>query len=1028
MPIQFTAQKDYEYCKSSLEKVLGVKVSQALSEKAEVSDTVFKVRVLFLDKELGYKELLSALAIKIHEIEKDFERTLVANQPLPVQKIERLQNAKDIYEYVSTCGKDEERNIDRVKRKVMSCILAIVKAPSKLAHHIYVGLSHLNHKTLEKWRKFRGEDKEILAANSELRGALSSTDPSAPSFETLYSKQKEKLQAHLGPTQVRGLDQLLKRKNGAINQLISSIKNFFRKEKKEIQSNSLLKEAFINKKIEDANFIIKNKLYSRITTSLLADFTSVPYLSEPDKREILTNFFHTAPEGRSLARLTEFLVGSGRRDLAVDLIRGELEKFNQNPPNNDMERVNACRLMAAQLGDNALIEEAFGIDLNQDNVQLPKELLLVDSKGKTLLHYACQSDNGKFVKIVADSLERQYGMKNPFFVPDKQGNLAAHNIKPSLAHQLDITYGLNGNEKGSFSSMAFFMAKLDNRLSRGLIVDSIFSGKFFGVSDASSIAFKSDIVGPTLLVANAPALGGMAAEAGLFYGLQKMVDWVRKKIYASQLTLSLYEHRNEPRVIPEKVTLDPSLTYNQQLNKLLKKRDVEGVVEALSRMPPDYKISTSIVKLANEVRYFPPVNVRGNDVDSRELIMDRLFLKCTHPDQLEKMLDVQMINGGKDWVEKKLANIEGPISQNQRMALMAMAIKLGRKNIVEKAASKIPKEMWVSWQNSDGDTLLHLACRSRDVETILTVAKKMSDSISNRQEVTYDIEKSKQSLLSLSGMAARYTGKRSFSENIFNIQNGSGERVQDLIPRNLANQLDDALDLDPAATGSFSHLIRLRERESPWTLAAGLSVALPTRVLLGIYLANLTSGVAYAAYVAGAAYGGVVGFLSAAATEFTLGIVLAVSGAFIQYLGGKKVGQALSCFENSHRGYDNTVAQLGRVPKEVRQRIADAMAMSPVQQEALIARLNPVLNKLLEEVIQEAKIIPIFNRVEEQEKLDHMVGRMRSVFDQKRKMPDIIRKFISLMRQVDFSEDQRKKLAEMMQAKFQLPTIFQQLK
>lgn len=367
-----------------------------------VSSKGFVFRRIGINKTLKCEDLTHALAFKIRKIVHELEH-LQKGEPAD-EKLNQLSEAKSLLTKVISLGSDVEATDRpyRIKKALghgmTKAVGGIFEAKSKAIKGVIHFATSVDQHLLEVHHKHKGESSPaVMKANRSLRKALESNDPYGDSFEALYNRYQN---MYLRDTRQQ-IDALLVKKNSALSLCFTFIGNMFKgKAGEEIQSNSLLRTALENRKIEDANFIISKHLYRNVDTSLLEKFSAIPWMSEGDKEKMLENMFHSALkanplDGKGAEVLLEYLFANGRADLAKQLILNKLDD-----PDASSEALNACRLASAKNGEPGLIQAAF----NPSILESYKDWTDPQS-GKTLLHYACQSNNGEFVKQVVGAID-----------------------------------------------------------------------------------------------------------------------------------------------------------------------------------------------------------------------------------------------------------------------------------------------------------------------------------------------------------------------------------------------------------------------------------------------------------------------------------------------------------------------------------------------------------------------------------------------------------------------------------------------
>ncbi len=1100
--IETTDIHSYEFL-YKLEKILSKEAKVFVSSDKKGQQYTFTTKVFLDDKLLNKNELLNTLKFHLAKAQADVADALgEASSHHHSPHVEQLnQKVIDLLATISLIAgtKDKEprgwrSGISKIGAVAAAALFGLIKGARYIQHHLLT----INQEALALTRRIEGMASEVLQANRALRQALKSKDPDAPSFTALYRQYQKQ------PELLAKLKPLLVKKNTLLEAAFEALKNLFRgKKNKKLHYNNLLKSSLVHQKFADTNFIIKNGLYAEVTDDLLQAFSDISYASEADKREILTNLFHTAPDANGRERIIDYLVNSGRHTFAKELIGQDLAKckeeifqlktdpfrreslkiiendlqdqsealkkllHNERAPKNPDKlalasyirtlemKYDSCRALAVRMGDSALLTQAFGFELEKlnldDNKHLPKlPLDLLQGKNlqtKTLLHYAAKGNNAKLIQLVALCTENQLGIKNAFMVKDQAGDIPAHSIELKMAHQLDALYNLDGNKMGSFSSMAFYLKKTQLNVSSILRITSEIVGKAFGAAaSTASIIFPPnfDVVTRAIAV-NAPAYGGMGAGIGASLAIQKLATSISKLCYGIQLNLSQYEAKRQKQTSPfivkaetkrelfQKKVIDVIHSNNRKaviktLNQAVKRRDAEAMLSLMYSLPDSWKPSATFIKAVNEMRYFPH--------DYRDHIMDMLFERCDVPDLIEKMMDAQIQYGGIEWVKNKVKELNSPIynsSENivyvHKKPLIMMAAKLGMKNVLE--TIDFPDDV-LEWQNRNGETLLHLAAQSNDVPTIALVAQKMQQRLievkPDNQAMQYQVARSKQTALTLkeglstTGLAAQITGKKLLNGiDVFNLQNGHGKAVQDIISRDLMNRLDDYLLMPANEAGSMSDIGKLRAGEVAAEWVKDIGLVLPAKTALNFALANSLKLAVTSTFVTTSATHGIIsGFFAAWSVEFATKLSLMIVGFGIELLMNWQAGALLYDIENAHRGYDNTITQLGATSKEVWRRFKYANDIDRKKEAELRKRLNRILALIMDDVLKEVRKQAIFK---ESEALQYLQKDMADCFSYNRSMPEILLKIAEIQKQAGFSEEQNKALANIIMQKFQPTNI-----
>jgi len=980
-----------------------------------VSSKGFVFRRIGIKETLKCADLTNALAAKIRNIVHDLEQ----GQP-SAEKLKELTEAKALLSKVVQLGSDVEasdrpskikrsmvKGVTKALTEVFDAKKKVVKGASKLA-------STVDKYLLDEHQKRKGESPAVMKANSSLRLSLESNDPYGDSFEALYTRYQT---MYLSETR-KEIDSLLIKKNRALDLCFSYMVNLFKGNKgEEIHSNSLLKSALENRKIEDANFIISKHLYKGITRALLDKFSAIPWMSEGDKENMLRNMFQSAlnvyPQDTKGAEiLLDYLFSGERVEFAKNLIVDVLDNTEASS-----EAKHLCRLAAARNGDPELIKEAF----NPTVLESYKDW--TDSKsGKTLLHYACKSNNGEFVKQVADMMGSDK-LRDVFLQPDKDGELPAYSMTLSLANQLDSLYRLDGNQSGSFCSFAWYCAKVNKAVNIGVIGSTILTSRIIGnaAATAAQIYIPAGSIFLETVGMHVPNDASIISGAIAAFLLRKpVIRLALKTMWKTQLSLKQLDS-------PQLKTKSDPVTSMDDFKKAIKQKDVVRIADYIKNSPAEFKLSKKMMNSLVNIRFFPE---KDNGIDYRKILMDKVFVDCDNPDLLEKFMDKQLESNGRDWVDSKLESIVQVVEEPQKKALFMMAVKMGRNDIIEKIAVNMTPESWLGWQNRDGETLLHLACYSKDPATILYVAARMNEQMQLNQETVQPIERSKQNIfswsgISLVGLVTIIRGKRTFNNNVFSIQNGHGVKVQDLISRDVANSLDEILQLDPENPGSFSFLLLLKGAQESWQLTSQTMLAVPVMNVMNFLVADVMQ-LAIAGTFTAVLHSGGPGpaFIAATLVEFALNNSLLLVALGITHVLGKQTGDAISNFENMTRRYDNTLTQLGNNPLEASERFSTA-TIKPEDQVLIFSKMKPSLEKALNELFSDVSKVSKFQGSEDQ--LRKLQAKMMNCLAEGRHLHEVLYKLSRTTQSIVLSRDQREYFAEVMTERLTAESVFRDL-
>lgn len=984
------------------------------------------------------RELLQRLAAKLQKLKAISLHTdsdHVLQQP-HVEVLSQIHDLKNLLNYITESSSEKLKGVKKAGVIALRAFGWIFKAPFAV---IKAGVKQgkaVDRKIVETWRKRSSQyGPEVMKKAKLLHQAIASKNPDM----TLQSVYEEHVEGSSVKSQV---DEILKEKNSALKAVFRAIANLFRSTKKGGKSNKVLKQLLIQNRIHDAHFLIRKGIFSNVSLSVLHCVQDLDFSAE-EKRALLRSLFHASPDIRSADRIIDVLRASGQEEdlaFAKSLVE-ELISSSQGEQTESL--LLRAGMFAAKLGDEQLLQAAFNIDstsqpLSEENRQL--FLSLKDERGRTLLHYAAQGNNGFFVHLVAKTM-REKGINNPFLVKDRYGDMPIYMMSRFLAHQLDELYGIDGNHKGSFSRAVDYCQKIK---AYALAVGR--ASKMQGLWSAALGPLKTLVLKPIpesfakKTVASRlnvdPIADAIAAKDFSF--VEKAVTKFLRRWWRQDLSLQQYENR-ENKIAPGGINQLNALKRRKKQELLplaqrfaiaLKRRDVRALVDVVRWLPKDFTISNKMVDRLNQIFFYPTIETTERRTikkeDSKNLILKEVVARIKDPKVLENLMDGQLHIGNHQWVKERVERLKDAqqrkmLSDTERQVLVLMSVKLGRVDILQDFLSSAEQGQeaipWFEWQNKNGDTLLHLAAASEDVKTVLFVAENMANALQKSLggKIDYRVKQSQQSLFSLSGLLARISGKRTVRDNVFNIQNGQGEKISDIISANFAHQLDRALGLNPSAIYSFSFMVGLREERIALNTIIGEefneSVNLAMSFALSQSSALLVKGAALVATAkAGPFVGALVGFI----VRLTVSLgVAAIASTVLRVLLQKKTGDMLADLEMLSRGYDNEIQQLGMDSKEVHQRLATAS-------QQLTSNLENHYKEIHDRFCDLVKKMQIPSEVsqESREKMEAFIGLMTETFVTTGDMDEAINAMARALARLDLSVKDKQRLVEAVQQAF----------
>lgn len=248
--------------------------------------------------------------------------------------------------------------------------------------------------------------------------------------------------------------------------------------------SALLKSALEKGNLADVNFLIKAKLMNHVSKSVLIKFSTLPYISKQEQEELITNLFLNFEDSKSMERVIEYLQATGEHRFAETLL---LMVFTRKSP---LIIPNATRLLAAKIGSKKILEAAFNIE-DIDTIsdidlmaKVTPYLYIANRKGKTLLHYACEGSNAKFVTAVdkairQDLIHHQDVSQNTQlflqFLDEKPtraqivSKIEEFNLKESIPRLAELEKTLLTGRSWSKPSSWFIQSKLKKMLEKEVI-------------------------------------------------------------------------------------------------------------------------------------------------------------------------------------------------------------------------------------------------------------------------------------------------------------------------------------------------------------------------------------------------------------------------------------------------------------------------------------------------------------------------------------------------------------------------------
>lgn len=631
------------------------------------------------------------------------------------------------------------------------------------------------------------------------------------------------------------------------------------------------------------------------------------------------------------------------------------------------------------------------------------------------------------IKTLEEAEKRLHPLANPFVMSGKNGVEPRHLMSMKLANELDKLNGLKGNQRGSFSNMVGFYQHMRRKIAWTRYVPGGLTGKFSAAVLATYVleTFPNTNAYSTFFIINIPLYALLFAGMGISHGF---VKWYREK-EAKGLGIDISLHQFETKLqanLDEAFELGPStpLSPRPKGKKVAQKGFASKIPEKqlaqamkLGSLPSVLNIllSSDQLKLKDhfeeimknfdnlhyfyldesvhrELKYFGRIDLNQN---FKPFIVQKICENLT-PQQMYLFLKHQLELGDKETVEVVIRELGhsifnkkkplAPFDRNQFQMCILLSAQLGNPNVLKEfveAGDELLEENWMikTKDPKTGDSLLHLACQTRDVQSIVYVAGKLGPTA-------------------------------------FKLKNKEGKTIQEMIDKDLAQQLDQVFKFNPEWSGSFTKLYEMRTAKHTHELTMEVIAVLPAKAMINLAVSAAMHTILHKASIAAEGLSPGASLLVVSSVEFAVGLCVMLVGFAIGIIGGKGLGAAYSQAQNYRKGYDDAIVQLAledeKTPLEyVESRFKYALEYAE-RMRSLTKSTSDVLQKALSRAIEKRK--NLFNPI------------IQSEFEKlQQELPEIIKENVNAL-------VAQKKLAERMRAfltpkqlELMIPTIYEEL-
>lgn len=387
-------------------------------------------------------EMRVAVTRKLTELEKELDNAVLKGDTATTQtKREEIQDAKKLSGILDDASVYRSSGAKVAAGVAMGVAIVFFGAiPAAM-----LAVKHAHHKyKVHKFTTSGTSNSKIRNALTELRKSLEPHTSGANSFQAVYmqqcknltSEQKKELDAVLRSNNkiIKMAFQKAKAKTGLAraSQQLAGASRYYRTSWVAKQLGTTEKRETIDTEgMEDTvRFIVEKGLFKNVSRKTLHAMGSINYISETDKRNMISAMFRQKSDPISMQVTINELVKGGRKDLALQLISERWDKLKDVPDRQIGQKklISDEKMMtihlAAKLGNNDLLQKIYGIDFskidlkNEEDVKKAVEALKehvvpvvwLGEKSitwQTLLHFAAQSDNPGFTEIAARAVKEK---------------------------------------------------------------------------------------------------------------------------------------------------------------------------------------------------------------------------------------------------------------------------------------------------------------------------------------------------------------------------------------------------------------------------------------------------------------------------------------------------------------------------------------------------------------------------------------------------------------------------------------------
>jgi len=759
------------------------------------------------------------------------------------------------------------------------------------------------------------EHKEMVQKAHDLKKLLSSSQPH--SFAVAYKKLRREL-----PKEALVVLNKTLRKMG----------------------NGLLKTAFQQNRLADAHFIIKQKLIKNVSQSVLNELNRIPYTTKEEKEGLIHSLFTFCEDDASMSRIIKNLLAAGNRQLAEKLV------IQQFQPGVDILKQNTARLLAAKLGSDTILEAAFGIENIQKaseadiQAKVKEHLFIPNSKGKILLHYACEGSNAKFVTAVDKAMRNHYRennvkeVKSPFHVKDSKGVKPLSLMSMSLAHDMDLYH----DTPNCFTNAVTYYRTIKSQ-SIGYMMGVSLGGQLtnsIGITATSNTSIRANFFSQNeILQGSLGALGvlGWLAEK------TKIGKFIAKNWLGYSRELTKYEQKPENRI--DGLLIKQPAKEARLLKKLLEWRSAflsigggetrqkmllglaeQNTEKVLTLLKKDLDASgapKSLFKGDYSDRFLDAyMNLHVYKGNQREVLLNQVFDRFSTSEHLAKALEVQINQGevGKKCVKELLAQRAsqwgkgGRFSLEQYKAALMVTVLLADEQMYDRLLAIKPGKMAFDladgWYATGGEqtSLLHIAATAKN------------SSHTEYAAIGHKVMKEMTAANRFRAQADPFEEQEKRSVNPTALKRGD-KRVGDLISRERANRFDDSSGFSSDDNG-FSHVVNMRDDDSKWEFIHRVSGTEQVKLMINLGIATFIQNIVAICAAVGFAQGGPpIAYAATIVSCFSLRS-LCFTGTFLGHLAwGHGIADAWERAERKTRGYENRVGVFGNTQESAKSAI-----------------------------------------------------------------------------------------------------------